>query len=140
MTMLLYVERKHMGKKTKNSRILFAISALVVLCLPAFSHETKYSTNNEVNNFEMINSRTQSITINGEKFMLSVGNNGFHHGLFIFNIYKRNGLLYNRVNKSPYYIFSSNINPNESSKFIFSKIILQNRHSFKTSDSTFIRQ
>lgn len=91
-----------------------------------YTHENWYSTH-EVYAIQMFNSKSFKIKIHGSDYVLTTQNNslGFSRTYF-FNLYRRRGIFYERVNKKYYLVYTRNMHPGKSSAWIFKNTVLKN--------------
>lgn len=112
--------------------MLFFSLCTVIIC----THENRYSTN-EVYAIQMFNSKSFKIKIHGRDYVLTTQNNSFGFSrTYFFNLYRRRGIFYERVNKKVYFIYTRNMHPDKSSVWIFKNIVLKNIHNLQVDPKT----
>lgn len=111
--------------------ILLSLGAVII-----YTHENRYSTN-EVYAIQMFNSKSFKIKIHGRDYVLTTQNNSFGFSrTYFFNLYRRRGIFYERVNKRVYFIYTRNMHPGKSSVWIFKNTVLKNAHNLQVDPKT----
>ncbi|MCC7666653.1 hypothetical protein CRI87_05780 [Liquorilactobacillus satsumensis] len=117
---------------SKGSKIVSKLMCLMILLslwsVFIYTHENRYSTH-EVYAIQMFNSKSFKIKIHGRNYVLTTQNNSFGFSrTYFFNLYKRRGIFYERVNKKAYFIYTRNMHPGKSSVWIFKNTVLKDVH------------
>ncbi|KRM33035.1 hypothetical protein FC83_GL003109 [Agrilactobacillus composti DSM 18527 = JCM 14202] len=119
----------------KTARIALFLSLLGVM---SFVHETSLSTGGESHTIVMFPSNATRINIKGQPYVVTSTNNtlGFTRTYF-FNLYKRLGPFYVRINPRSYIVTAVNVGPDEDATWVFKNIVLKDRTELVTAKNEF---
>lgn len=124
-------------RQSKSISLLNSVIIILLFGLLIFTHENAISTSKQATDYFMFVSKSAPIKIGDQNYAITYSNNGWHHGNFCFNLYKRTGIFYKLVDQPQTIVFSSNLVPTESPTWIYHKMILENRTNLTTADSHF---
>lgn len=134
--LLVYLDN-YSSKRLKIVSKLMCLMVFLSLCtVIIYTHENRYSTN-EAYAIQMFNSKSFKIKIHGRDYVLTTQNNSFGFSrTYFFNLYRRRGIFYERVNKRVYFIYTRNMHPGKSSIWIFKNTVLKEVHFLQVDPKT----